>query len=176
MHSPDSTQALAHLREASGPSPERTMSSTPAIVACGSAPATPAAPVIGQASKHLPHLVQASSMASTRAVRAVSKALLITAFYALRRERRNDAADVASNGHSALMPANLITLAHFSVSLAMSLPKSAGEPVSPVLPSSARRSLILGSASAALISLLSLSMTSVGVLLGAPTPKKLLAS
>src|SRR5262245_56058143 len=75
MHSPESTQELAHLRETSGPSPERTISSTPAIAACGSAPATPAAPVIGQASKHLPHLVQASSMASTRAVRAVSKAL-----------------------------------------------------------------------------------------------------
>jgi hypothetical protein len=33
MHSPVSTQALAHLRDASGPSPERTISSTPAIVA-----------------------------------------------------------------------------------------------------------------------------------------------
>jgi hypothetical protein len=75
MHSPESTQALAHLRDASGPSPVRTMSSTPAIAACGSASATPAALVIGQASKHLPHWVQASSMASTRAVRAVSKAL-----------------------------------------------------------------------------------------------------
>src|SRR5215467_13093309 len=74
MHSPESTQALAHLREASGPSPLRTTSSTPAIAALGSASATPAAPVIGQASKHLPHLVQASSMVSTRAVRAVSKA------------------------------------------------------------------------------------------------------
>ena len=29
-------------------------------------------------------------------------------------------------GHSGLMPANLTTLAHFSVSSAMSLPKSAG--------------------------------------------------
>src|SRR5262249_43813146 len=75
MHSPESTQELAHLREASGPSPVRTMSSTPAIVACGSASAMPAAPVIGHASKHLPHLVQASSIASTRSVRAVSKSL-----------------------------------------------------------------------------------------------------
>src|SRR5262249_52941484 len=75
MHSPESTQELAHLREGSGPSPARTRSSTPAIVACGSASAMPAAPVIGQASKHLPHWVQASSIASTRSLRAVSKSL-----------------------------------------------------------------------------------------------------
>jgi hypothetical protein len=62
MHSPESTQELAHVREALGPSPVRTMSSTPATVARGSASAMPAAGVIGQASKHLPHLVQASSI------------------------------------------------------------------------------------------------------------------
>src|SRR5207248_1730466 len=73
MHSPESTQELAHWREASGPSPVRTMSSTPAIVACGSASAMPAASVIGQASKHFPHFVQASSISSTREARAVSK-------------------------------------------------------------------------------------------------------
>src|SRR5437870_12477191 len=72
MHSPESTQEFAHLREAAGPSPVRTMSSTPAMVARGSASAMPAAPVIGQASKHLPHLVQASSISSTRLARAVS--------------------------------------------------------------------------------------------------------
>ena len=33
-----------------------------------------------------------------------------------------------SPDHSGLMPANLTTLPHFSVSSAMSLPKSAGEP------------------------------------------------
>src|SRR4030095_8915193 len=92
MHSPESTQALAHLRDASGPSPERTMSSTPALVAWGSASATPAAPVIGQASKHLPHLVQASSMASTRAVRAVSRALGRGAPQLIGTERGNDTA------------------------------------------------------------------------------------
>src|SRR5882757_4862318 len=74
MHSPDSTHELAHLREASGPSPVRTISSTPAIVACGSASAMPAAAVIGQASKHLPHLVQAESISSVRACRVVSNA------------------------------------------------------------------------------------------------------
>jgi hypothetical protein len=79
MHSPLSTQALAHWREVCGPAPVRTMSSTPAIVAGGSASAMPAAPVIGQASKHLPHLVQASSMVSTREFKAVSKAPVMAA-------------------------------------------------------------------------------------------------
>src|SRR5881396_3606215 len=72
MHSPESTQELAHLRAAAGPSPMRTMSRTPAIVPRGSASAMPAAAVIGQPSKHLPHLVQASSISSTRLARAVS--------------------------------------------------------------------------------------------------------
>ncbi len=39
--------------------------------------------------------------------------------------------------HCGLMPANLITLPHFSVSSAMSLPKSAGEPASVSAPRSA---------------------------------------
>src|SRR5215470_5324982 len=39
--------------------------------------------------------------------------------------------------HSGLMPANLTTLPHFSVSSAMSLPKSAGEPESGSPPMSA---------------------------------------
>ena len=51
------------------------------------------------------------------------------------------------------MPANLTTFAHFSVSATISLPKSAGEPGS-VVPCSAKRSFILGSTKAALISLL----------------------
>src|SRR5262249_17768790 len=71
---------------------------------------------------------------------------------------------------SGLMLAARITLPHFSVSSAMSLAKSAGEPASVVLPNSASRALILGSARPALISLLSLSTTSVGVFLGAPMP------
>src|SRR5262245_66524153 len=54
--------------------------------------------------------------------------------------------------HSDLMPPNWITLAHFSVSLAISLPKSAAEPASAVPPSSARRAFILGSSRAALTS------------------------
>src|SRR6266446_1660391 len=63
-----------------------------------------------------------------------------------------------------------MTLPHFSVSSAMSLPKSAGEPGSTVPSRSASRALILGSARPALISLLSLSMISAGVPFGAPTP------
>src|SRR5262249_28062669 len=78
--------------------------------------------------------------------------------------------------HSALMPPNLITLAHFSVSSTISLAKSAAEPASAVPPSSARRALIVGSARAALISLLSVSTISVGVAFGAPTPNQKLAS
>src|SRR5262249_13798507 len=77
---------------------------------------------------------------------------------------------------SALMPVNLITLPHFSVSSAMSLPKSAGKPASTGLPRSASCALIFGSARPALISLLSLSMTSVGVSLGEPKPDQALAS
>src|SRR5262249_53420634 len=78
--------------------------------------------------------------------------------------------------HSGLMPADLITLAHFSVSSAISLLKSAGEPASPVPPRSASRALMLGSARPALISLLSLSTISAGVFLGAPIPYQTLAS
>src|SRR5262245_15924574 len=78
--------------------------------------------------------------------------------------------------HSALMLAARITLPHFSVSSAMSLPKSAGEPDNAVPPTSASRAFILGAARAALISLLSMSMISTGVPLGAPMPNQPLAS
>src|SRR5262249_23270904 len=78
--------------------------------------------------------------------------------------------------HSDLMPANLITLTHFSVSSAISFPKSAGDPGSATPPRSARRAFILGSSRAALTSLLSLSTISAGVALGAPRPDQLLAS
>ena len=72
--------------------------------------------------------------------------------------------------HSALMPANLTTLAHFSVSAATKLPKSEGEPAITVPPRSASRALSWGSARAALISLLSLLTISAGVPEGPPTP------
>src|SRR5882757_8740759 len=51
--------------------------------------------------------------------------------------------------HSGLMLANLITLAHFSVSAAMKAAKPSGEPGNGVAPRSASLALILGSASAA---------------------------
>ena len=78
--------------------------------------------------------------------------------------------------HSALMLAARITLPHFSVSAAMSLPKSAGDPGSTVAPKSASRVFILGSARAALTHLLSFSTISEGVFLGVPTPYHVLAS
>src|SRR5262244_3817528 len=65
--------------------------------------------------------------------------------------------------YSGLMPANLITLAHFSVSATMSLPKSAGEPGFGTLPNAAYRDLTSGSARPALISTLSFWMISTGV-------------
>jgi hypothetical protein len=50
--------------------------------------------------------------------------------------------------HSGLMPVDLITLAHFSVSSAISFPKSVGDPARTVPRKSASRALILESASA----------------------------
>src|SRR5262245_21927762 len=78
--------------------------------------------------------------------------------------------------HSGLILAARTTCPHFSVSPTMSLPKSAGEPTSTVAPTSESLVLIFGSTRAALISLLSLSTIAGGVFLGAPTPRKLLAS
>src|SRR6476659_9565969 len=81
-----------------------------------------------------------------------------------------------ARGHCGLMLAARITLPHFSVSSAMSFPKSAGEPLSTAPPKTASRAMILGSERAALISLLSLSTISAGVVLGAPMPYQALAS
>jgi hypothetical protein len=81
-----------------------------------------------------------------------------------------------AGSYSGLIWANLITLPHFSVSSAMSLPKSPGEPASTVQSKLASRAFIFGSARAALISLLSVSTISAGVFLGAPMPYHVLAS
>src|SRR5215831_1651893 len=75
-----------------------------------------------------------------------------------------------------LMPTVLITLLHFSISSAMSLPKSAGVPGRAGPARSANLVLNAGSARPALISVLSLSMISLDVSLGAPTPKIALCS
>jgi WD40 repeat protein len=82
----------------------------------------------------------------------------------------------SANLQAALMLAVRITLPHFSVSWAMSIPKLADDPASVVAPNSAKRALIFGSARPALIALLSFSMTSIGVFLGAHTPLHPLAS
>ena len=72
--------------------------------------------------------------------------------------------------YSGLAPEVLTTLQHFSVSLEMSMPNSAGEPLSGTPPSSEIRACSFGLARLALISLLSLSMMGTGVFFGAPTP------
>src|SRR5665213_228655 len=77
---------------------------------------------------------------------------------------------------SVFMPANLTTLAHFSVSSAMSLPNSPGDPARAVPPKLARCPLIPGLARPALISLLRVSTISAGVFLGAPMPNQALDS
>src|SRR5215467_3974908 len=82
----------------------------------------------------------------------------------------------ATERHAGLMFANLMTLPHFSVSSAMNLPKSAGEPASTVAPRVESCALILGSARPALISRLTVPMISTGVLAGAPMPPHALAS
>src|SRR6267154_1503720 len=74
------------------------------------------------------------------------------------------------------MPEDLTTLPHFSVSSAMKRPNSAGDLERTVAPKSASRAFILGSTRPRLISLLSLSTISDGVLLGAPMPYQMLAS
>src|SRR5262245_43706673 len=77
---------------------------------------------------------------------------------------------------SALAPENFTTFAHFCVSSEMKVPKSADDPVSIMPPSSVSLAFSLGSARPALISLLSLSMTSAGVFFGSLTPYQVLAS
>src|SRR5262249_1065086 len=78
--------------------------------------------------------------------------------------------------YSALMLAAWMTLAHFSVSSAISFPNSGGEVARAWLPRSASRALIVGSARPALIALLSMSTTSAGVFFGATRPCQELAS
>src|SRR5262249_31700960 len=77
---------------------------------------------------------------------------------------------------SALAPENFTTFAHFCVSSAMNVPKSADEPVSISPPCSVLLVFSLGSARPALISLLTLSMPSAGVFFGAPPQYQVLAS
>src|SRR5262249_11833661 len=75
---------------------------------------------------------------------------------------------------SALMLRARMSLPHFSVSSAMSLPKSVGEYASTSPPRSASRPFNLGSARPALISLLSLSTIPAGGFLRLPRPDQAL--
>src|SRR5262249_2091757 len=81
-----------------------------------------------------------------------------------------------SCGHSGLMLAPRMTFAHFSVSSAMNLPKSAGVIDFGTLPMPANCVINLGSARAASIASWSLSMIAAGVSFGATTPFHTLAS
>src|SRR5260221_14300223 len=73
-------QDAAHLRDASGPSPVRTRSSTPLMMSSDRVSEMPAGFTPGQTSAHLPHRVQASSMSSTRSPRAVSKEISLIGY------------------------------------------------------------------------------------------------
>ena len=74
--------------------------------------------------------------------------------------------------HSALMLAARMTLPHFSVSSAISFPKSPGEPERTLIPRSANRALTTGLARPALIAWLSVLMTSAGVFLGGKVDRR----
>src|SRR5260221_3469555 len=94
----------------------------------------------------------------------------------IRRTELRSFAPAQSPDQSGFAPENFTTLAHFSTSSAKSCPKFAGVIGIGAPPRSARRPFILASASAAAISLLSLSMISSGVFLGAPSPDQTLTS
>src|ERR1700730_6043521 len=91
-------------------------------------------------------------------------------------ETCDNLANGGSPDHPRLMLAARITLPHFSVSSAMSLPHSADDSASAVAPRSVRRALMLGSARPALISPFSFSMIPIDVFLGTATPFQVLAS
>jgi len=78
--------------------------------------------------------------------------------------------------YSGFAPENLTTFAHFSVSDAIKLVKSAGDDGAGAPPRSIRRALNSGSASPALIVLLSFSTISAGVFFAAPIPNQAVAS
>jgi hypothetical protein len=75
-----------------------------------------------------------------------------------------------------LMLAASITFAHLSLKSTTNSPNSVGELANTVVPWSAICALIFASASAALISLLSMAMIHAGVVFGAPIPTHPLAS
>src|SRR5262245_51192285 len=90
--------------------------------------------------------------------------------------RRTDIMECAASHQSGFAPENFTTLAHFSVSSAISFPKSTGEPRTTTPPKSEMRVLNLASARPALTSRFRLSMIFAGVAFGAPRPNQSLAS
>src|SRR5258706_9295839 len=95
-------QDAAHWRDASGPSPVRTRSSTPLMMSSDRVSEMPAGFTLGQTSTHLPHRVQASSMSSTRSPRAVSKEMSLIGYLS---SLRPDADKLATGPHLPLGPA-----------------------------------------------------------------------
>jgi len=83
---------------------------------------------------------------------------------------------VADDADSILILPARITLAHLSVSSTIYLSNSPGVIGLGMLPRSAKRTLIFGSAKAALISLLSFSTMTAGIAFGAPMPCQVFAS
>src|SRR5580692_9831231 len=82
----------------------------------------------------------------------------------------------ACDNYSILILADRMTLAHFSVSLAISSPNCADVMDSGRRPKPTRRARVSGSATMALISLFSLSTMAAGVAAGAQMPNQPLAS
>jgi hypothetical protein len=93
-----------------------------------------------------------------------------------RDSRRFDEQNLFRWDHSGLIAANFTTLPHFSVSSAMSLPKSACKPGSTMPPKSANRAFIFGSARGCVDLLVELVDDLRGVLVGAPNPNHWLVS
>ena len=85
MQSPVSAQPFAQAIDEGCPSPVRRKSITPEITAIGVASPTPAGPVTGQISTHLPQRVQASSISSVRAAKAISNSVSGIVSFLLRR-------------------------------------------------------------------------------------------
>src|SRR6516165_3881246 len=95
---------------------------------------------------------------------------------ALRDCRRTPAPGTCRRAHSGLMPEDLMTLAHLSVSAVMNFSNSTGVSGIGSTPSSLSRVFAFGSARATFIASLSLLTISLGVFLGAAKPYQPLAS
>src|SRR5215813_2777272 len=112
-----------------------------------------------------------SSMTRTAAEPAAARLSGPSHRVAWPRSSRDEAVlNVQPGAHCTVIPAELITLAHLSVSSAMNFANLADVNGIGSTPRSASRAFDLGSARAAVIALLSLLMISAGVLLGAPRP------